>query len=81
MNHILAVCDSESAYAYQLADYLTNKKGFPFQVQLFTSIENLKEFAQKQPLSVALVSEGELFCLHHNWWCSNFQTENREHYN
>ena len=59
MNHILAVCDSESAYAYQLADYLTNKKGFPFQVQLFTSIENLKEFAQKQPLSVALVSEDD----------------------
>lgn len=37
MNYVLAVCDSETEYAYQLVDYLSNKKGFPFQVQLFTS--------------------------------------------
>ena len=57
MNHILAVCDSEITYAYQLADYFTNKKGFPFQVQLFTSANTLEEYAKKKPLSVALISE------------------------
>lgn len=57
MNHILAVCDSEITYAYQLADYFTNKKGFPFQVQLFTSTNTLEEYAKKKPLSVALISE------------------------
>lgn len=57
MNHILAVCDSEAAYAYQLVDYFSHKKGFPFQVQLFTSVRTLQEFTMKQPLSVALVSE------------------------
>ena len=57
MNHILAVCDSEVSYAYQLADYFTNRKGFPFQVQLFTSTETLEEYSKKKPISVALVSE------------------------
>ena len=27
MNHVLAVCDSEVEYAYQLVDYFSNKKG------------------------------------------------------
>lgn len=57
MNHVLAVCDSETSYAYQLADYFMNKKGFPFQVQLFTSTETLEDYLKKQPVSVALISE------------------------
>lgn len=56
MNHILAVCDSETEYAYGLVDYLNTRKGFPFEVQVFTSTENLYEFACKHPLSVALVA-------------------------
>ncbi len=57
MKHILAVCDSESGYAYGLADYLSTKKGFPFEVQVFTSSGRMKEFTQTHPLSVALVAE------------------------
>ena len=57
MNHILAVCDSETEYAYQLVDYLSNKKGFPFQVQLFTSGNTLKEYSLNHPISVALIAE------------------------
>lgn len=57
MNHVLAVCDSEAAYAYQLVDYFTHKKGFPFQVQLFTSIQTLLEYTRKQTPAVAVVSE------------------------
>ena len=38
MNHILAVCDSETEYAYGLVDYLNTRKGFPFEVQVFTSL-------------------------------------------
>ena len=57
MNHVLAVCDSEIEYAYQLVDYLSNKKGFPFQVQLFTSEKTLKEYAKDHPVSVALIAE------------------------
>lgn len=57
MNHVLAVCDSETEYAYQLTDYFSNKKGFPFQVQLFTSDKTLKEYSVNHPISVALVAE------------------------
>ena len=57
MNHVLAVCDSETEYAYQLVDYLSNKKGFPFQVQLFTSDKTLKEYSISHPISVALIAE------------------------
>ncbi|MDY5700388.1 MAG: hypothetical protein SPK68_04765 [Lachnospiraceae bacterium] len=57
MNHILAVCDSEAEYSYGLADYLSTGKGFPFEVQAFTSLANLKEFAKKHPISIALVAQ------------------------
>lgn len=57
MNHILAVCDSEAEYAYQLVDYFSNKKGFPFRVQLFTSERTLKEYSAHYPISVALIAE------------------------
>lgn len=57
MNHILAVCDSETEYAYQLVDYFSNKKGFPFQIQLFTSNKTLKEYSTSHPISVALIAE------------------------
>ena len=57
MNHVLGICDSEVAYADQLANYFTNKRGFPFQIQLFTSFESLMEYCRKQPVSVVLISE------------------------
>lgn len=56
MNHVLAVCDSETEYAYQLVDYFSNKKGFPFQVQLFTSEKTLIEYAKNYPVSVAMIA-------------------------
>ena len=61
MKHILAVCDSESGYAYGLADYLSTKKGFPFEVQVFTSSMRMEEFAGTHPLSVALVAEKDYY--------------------
>ena len=57
MNQILAVCDSEITYAYQLVDYLSNKKNFPFQIQLFTSEKTLEEYSNHHPIAVALISQ------------------------
>ena len=57
MNHILAVCDSEIEYAHQLVEYFSNKKGFPFQIQLFTSEDTLREYALNHPISLALIAE------------------------
>ena len=57
MNYVLAVCDSETEYAYQLVDYFSNKKGFPFRVQLFTSAATLKEYSVHHPISLALIAQ------------------------
>lgn len=57
MNYVLAVCDSETEYAYQLVDYFSNKKGFPFRVQLFTSAATLKEYSVHHPISIALIAQ------------------------
>lgn len=57
MNHILAVCDAEEEYASRLTDYINLKEGFPFQVRFFSSIEKLVQFAMRQLVEVALVSE------------------------
>lgn len=56
MKHILAVCDSETEYAYGLVDYLSTRKGFPFEVQVFTSADRLMKFTATHPLAVALVA-------------------------
>ena len=57
MNHILAVCDAEEAYASKLADYLNLKEGFPFQVRHFSTIGKLVQFSDRQDIEVALVCE------------------------
>ena len=55
MNHILAVCDAEEAYASKLTDYLNLKEGFPFQVRYFTTIGKLVQFSKQQAVEAALV--------------------------
>lgn len=57
MNHILAVCDSEEAYASKLVEYINQKEGFPFQARFFSSMEKIKEFAKRQQIEVLLLSE------------------------
>ena len=57
VNHILAVCDSETEYAYQLVDYLSNKNGLPFQIQLFTSEKTLMEYSIHHPIAIALIAQ------------------------
>ena len=57
MNHILAVCDAEEAYASKLADYLNLKEGFPFQVRYFSTIGKLLQFSSQQDVEAALVCE------------------------
>lgn len=51
-----AVCDLEASYASSLMDYLNEKKNTPFEVQAFTSVESLIEFAKDNPLEILLIS-------------------------
>lgn len=57
MNHICVICDSESSYARFLANYFHGKSGFPFEIQLFTSVDALEKYVEKKSISLALVAE------------------------
>ena len=57
MNHILAVCDTEEAYASKLTEYINRKEAFPFQARFFSNIEKVREFCQRQEIEVLLLSE------------------------
>lgn len=45
---ILAICDLEEAYACNLTEYMNQRKNTPFEVQAFTNLKSLSEFAKKQ---------------------------------
>ena len=57
MNHILAVCDSQEAYASKLVEYINRKETFPFQARYFSNLEKIKEFSARQEIEVLLLSE------------------------
>ncbi len=57
---IFAVCDPESEYAENFADYLNQKNQLPFEVHAFTSPEALVAFAREHPIELLLVNASAL---------------------
>ena len=53
---IFAVCDLEASYACGLMDYLNEKKTTPFEVQAFTNVESLQNFARENEIEILLIS-------------------------
>jgi len=53
---IFAVCDLEASYACNLMDYLNEKRTTPFEVQAFTNVESLRQFAKKNEIEILLIS-------------------------
>lgn len=53
---ILAICDLEERYACNLTDYINEKKSTPFEVQAFTNLESLSQFAKEHPIALLLIS-------------------------
>lgn len=58
---IFAVCDTEAEYVWNFVDYLNRKKNVPFEVQAFTTAENLITFAGQKQVELLLISE-EAMC-------------------
>lgn len=58
---IFAVCDLEAEYACNFMDYLNQKKNIPFEIQAFTSVESLVEYAKENPVELLLISS-EAMC-------------------
>ena len=57
MHHILAVCDTDEAYASKLANYINLRGGFPFAARYFSSVEKLEKAIGQQRIEVILISE------------------------
>ena len=58
---IFAVCDLEASYARSLMEYLNEKKSTPFEVQAFTCLESLSQFASEREIEILLISS-RLMC-------------------
>lgn len=54
---ILAICDSEMMYVYNLMEYIHARKGEEFEVQAFTSVDSLSEYAGENQIEMLLVSD------------------------
>lgn len=54
---ILAIGDTQRDYACHLMDYLSRKELFPFEVQIFTKKEMLKEFTDNTPVPILLIAQ------------------------
>lgn len=57
---ILAVCDSESLYTYQLAEHFDQKKGISYEVHAFSGWQPLASFMEQYPVEVLLIEEDEV---------------------
>ena len=59
--NIFAVCDLEVDYAYNFMDYLNQKKNIPFEIQAFTSVQNLIAYGKENHIELLLIS-GKAMC-------------------
>ena len=56
--NIMALCDLETAYAVNFMEYVNRRSGnIPFEIHAFTSVAQLKAFAEKHPVELLLISE------------------------
>lgn len=58
MKKIMAVYDVDFRYADRLAEFANQREQVPFRVVAFTSLEKLKEFAQRETIDLLLVGDG-----------------------
>lgn len=59
--NIFAVCDLEVDYALNFMDYMNRKKNIPFEIQAFTSVENLIAYGKQTHIELLLIS-GRAMC-------------------
>ena len=57
---IMAICDTEEAYAFRLAEYVLEKGNMPYAFHLFTDVEKLQNMAKEEEIAVLLIAESAL---------------------
>lgn len=53
---VFAVCDPEKEYACKFMEYLNDRNNLPFEVQAFTTVQSLIDFAGKTQIELLLIS-------------------------
>lgn len=54
--NIFAVCDLEAEYAGNFMNYLNRKKNIPFEIQAFSNVKTLLEYAAQNHIELLLIS-------------------------
>lgn len=70
---IMAICDTEEAYAFRLAEYVLEKGQLPYAFHLFTDVEKLQELAKEEEIAVLLIAESALKRLKEEYVRQNVQ--------
>lgn len=70
---IMAICDTEEAYTFRLAEYVLEKGQLPYAFHLFTDVEKLQELAKEEEIAVLLIAESALKRLKEEYVRQNVQ--------
>ncbi len=54
---IMAICDTEEGYAYRMAEYILEKVKLPYTLHLFTAVEELEKFVEKEEIEILFIAE------------------------
>ena len=54
---VLAVCDPEAVYVYNLMEYIHSRKGEEFEVQAFTGAESLCAYGREREIEMLLIAD------------------------
>ncbi len=57
---IFAICDREEAYALRMAEYMLEKMRIPYALHLFTKVEELEKFMEREQIEILLIAESAL---------------------
>lgn len=57
---VFAICDTEEAYAVRLTEYMLERVRLPYTLHLFTKVEELERFAEKEKIEILLIAENAL---------------------
>lgn len=57
---IMAICDTEEAYAFRLAEYVLEKGRLPYAFHLFTEVEKLQNLMEREEIALLLIAESAL---------------------
>jgi len=63
LNKLFVICDEETLYAERLADYLSHRKEFSYEIRIFSSCEILFQNMKGKQIDLLLIEEKEFLRL------------------